>query len=65
MTPESMDELNGTELVQLAMLAFLHMDKEDKLPKLELYAQIILWFDAMTANILLPHQLMEEPETKQ
>jgi hypothetical protein len=46
----SLDGLSGVELVQLAFLAFIHMDKEDVIPKNELYSQIMTWFDAMTCE---------------
>jgi len=50
-TPE-LHDLSSIELIQLAMLAFMHMDKEGELTKEELLDQILLWFSAMTFDIV-------------
>lgn len=57
----SLEGLSGVELIQLAFLAFVHMDKENVIPKEELYKQIIMWFDAMTDDVhrIEPHQYVE------
>lgn len=60
----SLDGLSGVELIQLAFMAFIHMDKENVVPKDELYKQIITWFDTMTDDIkYIPAHAYVEPDT--
>lgn len=47
-----MDELDGDQLIILAMCAFLYMKKEHKMPDEKLLADILNWFEIMTADVI-------------
>lgn len=64
---DPLNKLDGVELVQLAMLAFLHMRSEKILPDDQLLDQILLWFDAMTDTVVRKeaHEVHEMPRRVQ
>ena len=59
----SLDGLSGVELIQLAFMAFIHMDEAGEIPKEELYSQIITWFNTMTDDVryIPAHAVMDCP----
>jgi hypothetical protein len=58
------DDLDGTELLLLAMCAFLKMKRDKVLTDQELLEDILAWFTIMTMEIpvIETHQLVEQPE---
>ena len=64
---DPLSKLNGVELVQLAMLAFIHMNREGKISKEDLLDHILNWFEAMTDDVKMiePHQYIQGTGTLQ
>lgn len=60
-----LDQLEPHELVQLAMMAFLHMYDKHTIPKDKLLEDIITWFRIMTDVIseIEVHQVMPLNDT--
>lgn len=48
---DNLDELDGEELVRLAMLAFIYMHDKKKVPKEQLLDDILNWFRMMTDDM--------------
>ena len=63
---DELDRLTGEELVQLAMMAFIHMYEHETVPKEQLLEDILTWFRIMTDEIvdLEVHQVMPLDESK-